>query len=165
MRNIEYNREKALKYAEKWSYSRNPKYYNFDRIGGDCTNFISQCLYEGCRVMNYTKDMGWYYIDGNNKSPSWSGVEFFHQFLVNNKGIGPYGKEEKLENMEIGDIIQLSFDGEKFSHTLMIVEMKRHLGLNGIKVASHTYDSFNKKITEYSFQKIRFVHVIGARAF
>ena len=38
------NLEKELDYAQKWALSRNPAYYNFDDIGGDCTNFVSQCL-------------------------------------------------------------------------------------------------------------------------
>ena len=33
--------------------------------------------------LNYAKDLGWYYINGNNKSPSWSGVEYLYQFLIN----------------------------------------------------------------------------------
>lgn len=51
----EYNRENAVKYAEKWAYSRNPRYYNFDSIGGDCTSFVSQCIFAGSNTMNYTK--------------------------------------------------------------------------------------------------------------
>ena len=35
-----YNRQKTIEYAKKWAYGRNNKYYNFDNIGGDCTNFI-----------------------------------------------------------------------------------------------------------------------------
>ena len=57
----EYNRENAVKYAEKWAYSRNPRYYNFDSIGGDCTSFVSQCVFAGSNTMNYTKNTGWYY--------------------------------------------------------------------------------------------------------
>ena len=34
MRERKYDRNRAVEYAEKWSYSRNPKYYNFDLIGG-----------------------------------------------------------------------------------------------------------------------------------
>ena len=64
MKEKSYNREKAIQYAEKWAYSRNPKFYNYDNIGGDCTNFISQCIYAGCKIMN-NKD--WYY---KNASPS-----------------------------------------------------------------------------------------------
>ena len=99
MRVIEYDRKKAIRYAKKWAYSRNKKYLDFENIGGDCTNFISQCIYEGSKVMNYTKDLGWYYINGNNKSPSWTGVEFLYEFLVNNKGVGPFGKEVEQEKV------------------------------------------------------------------
>ena len=55
-----YNREQAIDYAKKWAYKRNPRYYNYDPLGGDCTNFISQCVYAGSKVMNYNKVYGWY---------------------------------------------------------------------------------------------------------
>ena len=89
----EYNRKEVVEYAKKWAFSRNPKYYNFDSVGGDCTSFASQCIYAGSKKMNYTKNTGWYYINGNNKSPSWSGVEFLYKFLVNNNQVGPQAKE------------------------------------------------------------------------
>lgn len=97
MKEKEYNREKAYEYAEKWAFKRNPQYYNFDSVGGDCTSFASQCIYAGSNVMNYTKEKGWYYINGNNKSASWSGVEFLHKFLTQNKFVGSYGKEVEIE--------------------------------------------------------------------
>ena len=42
---MEYNRANAVAYAKKWAYGRNPKYYDFSDLGGDCTNFASQCIY------------------------------------------------------------------------------------------------------------------------
>ena len=42
MTTVSYNREKAVSYAEKWAFSRNPRYMSFDGIGGDCTSFVSQ---------------------------------------------------------------------------------------------------------------------------
>ena len=163
MKEIQYQREKVLQYAEKWAFLRNPNYYNFDSVGGDCTNFASQCLYAGSNTMNYTKNIGWYYINGNNKSPSWSGVEFFYKFLINNKNIGPYGKDVEQREIQLGDFVQLSFDGNKFVHTLVVVEIENPFRLSGIKIATHTFDSFNKAISEYSFEKIRFIHIEGVR--
>lgn len=154
-----YNRTEAIAYAKKWAYARNPNYYNFDKVGGDCTSFVSQCIYAGSKVMNYQKDIGWYYINGNNKSPSWSGVEYLYQFLKNNKGVGPQAIETIPSKIEIGDIAQLSFDGKQFGHTLMIVEIENKFSLNGIKIASHTFDSFGKAISEYQFEKIRWLHI------
>lgn len=81
MKNREYNRLETVKYAQKWALARNPQYYNFDAVGGDCTSFVSQCVYAGSKKMNYTPNTGWYYINGNNKSPSWSGVEYLYQFF------------------------------------------------------------------------------------
>lgn len=158
-----YDRIKAKEYAKKWAYSRNPKYYNFDSIGGDCTSFISQCLYAGSGIMNYTKNTGWYYNSVNDRSPSWSGVEFLYKFLINNKGVGPIGSKVEIDKLEVGDIVQLSFDGTGFGHTLIIVNIENALTLDNIYTASHTYDSYNRRISSYNFKDIRFIHINGVR--
>lgn len=158
----EYNRQKAVEYAEKWAYRRNPKYYNFDSLGGDCTSFISQCIYAGSGIMNYTKDIGWYYNSINDRAPAWSGVEFLHNFLINNKSVGPFGKIVTMNEVEKGDIVQLSFDGRIFAHTLIIVGIDNG---NNIFTASHTGDSYMRNISTYVFKKIRFIKIQGVRKY
>ena len=158
-----YDRKLVVEYAKKWAYFRNPKYYNFDPVGGDCTSFASQCIYEGSKVMNYDKQKGWYYINGNNKSPSWTGVEFLHNFLINNKGIGPFGEIVDIDNIELGDIAQISFDGIKFAHSLVIIQIGSIPSLDNILIAAHTFDTLNKQISGYNFKKIRFIHINGVR--
>ena len=165
MKELKYNRQKVYEYAARWALDRNPKYYNFDSVGGDCTSFASQCIFSGANVMNYSKEKGWYYINGNSKSPSWSGVEFLYNFLTQNKAVGPYGRVVTKENIQIGDIAQLSFDGNRFAHTLVIVNIEEIGNLNKIKIASHTLDNFYKAIAEYMYQKIRFVHIDGVRSY
>lgn len=162
MKEREYDRKNAIKYAKKWAFDRNPKYYNFDNVGGDCTSFVSQCIYQGCNIMNYNQN-GWFYKNGNNKSPSWSGVEFLYDFLLNNKGVGPYGIETRMNEIKLGDLIQLNFDGEKFGHSLIAVKIKSPVKLDNIFIAAHTYDSYNKPISEYNFQKVRFIHIEKVR--
>lgn len=152
-----YNREKVYEYAKKWAYSRNPQYYNYDAIGGDCTNFVSQCIFAGCNKMNYNKNDGWYYINGNNKSPSWTGVEFLYNFLIHNKGDGPSGKETTIDKLDIGDIIQLNFDGNKFSHSLIVIQNAENI--NNTLVATHTFDTFGKKVLDYNFYSYRCIHI------
>ena len=155
-----YDRNKAAEYAKKWALGRNPKYYDFDPVGGDCTNFVSQCIYAGSGVMNYNK-YGWYYINGNNKSASWSGVEYLHKFLTQNKEVGPYGKEVNMQDAEVGDVIQLSFDGKIFGHTLLIIEKN----INKILIATHTQDEYGRNISTYNFRKIRYIHINKVRYF
>ncbi len=163
MKELQYNRSEVVEYASKWAYSRNPAYYNYDLIGGDCTNFVSQCLYAGAHVMNYSKPDGWFYVNGNNKSPSWTGVQFLYNFLIKNKSVGPYGLNVNQGQVELGDIAQLSFDGINYGHTLVIVKIQNKFSFNTIYTASHTFDSYARPISTYTFQNIRFVHIVGVR--
>ena len=153
-----YDRTSAINYAKKWALSRNPKYYNFDSVGGDCTSFVSQCLFAGSKKMNYSHGNGWYYNNGYDKSPSWSGVEFLYKFLTQNKSYGPHGQELSQTEIMPGDIAQLSFDGTTFGHSLFIINVNGP-SLNNIAVATHTYDVLGKKIGEYNFLKVRFIHI------
>lgn len=157
----QYARQEAVKYAKKWAFKRNPKYYNFDSVGGDCTSFVSQCIYAGSNVMNYSKNNGWYYNNGNDKSPSWSGVEFLYKFLVTNKGKGPVGKEIVIQDIEIGDIVQLSFDGIRYGHSLIVVKINGNKSLDNILIASHTDDSYERAVASYNFRKVRFIKIRG----
>ena len=42
-----YSPSKAIAYAQKWAHSRNPNYHDYSNEGGDCANFVSQCLIAG----------------------------------------------------------------------------------------------------------------------
>jgi hypothetical protein len=53
-----YDRAAAVAYARKWALSRNPAYYDYDPLGGDCTNFASQCVLAGGGVMNLSPRSG-----------------------------------------------------------------------------------------------------------
>lgn len=151
-----YDRNKAIQYAQKWAFKRNPNYYNYDSIGGDCTNFASQCIYAGSEVMNYTKTFGWYYINANNKSPSWSGVNYLYNFLTRNfDGAGPVGKKVSKDKVQVGDLIQLAFDKSIFAHSLIITKIEG----DDIFVATHTDDSLNRNLQSYSYSDIRFVRI------
>ncbi len=162
MREKQYQREKAVEYAIKWAHGRNPKYYNFDPVGGDCTSFISQCIYAGSGVMNYDL-YGWYYKNGNNKSASWSGVEYLYDFLTKNKGAGPYGEEVTIDKIQRGDIAQLSFDGKVFAHSLFIIETSPNHNISQTLIATHTQDALRRSIDSYNFNKIRFIHITNVR--
>ena len=113
----EYNRARAVEYARRWALDRNPLFTNFAGRGGDCTNFVSQCLFAGSCRMNFTPDFGWYYINQNDRAPAWSSVEYFYDFLTGrqdfmqmNGGIGPYGIEVGSTGAIEGDVVQLADD-------------------------------------------------------
>lgn len=160
---LPYDRNAAVRYAHQWAYARNPNYYNYDKIGGDCTNFASQCLYAGTGVMNYTPTFGWYYHDANHKAPAWSGVVYFYNFMTRKEvSPGPFGIETTLENLEPGDFIQLRFNKPVFAHTPIIVAMGNPPTLENTLVAAHSYDADWRPVSTYAYQEIRFLHILGA---
>lgn len=156
---LEYNRQAAYDYAKKWAFGRNPAFYDFSAIGGDCTNFASQCIYAGARAMNYTPTFGWFYRSANDRTPSWTGVEFLYNFLVNNEGAGPFAKEVPLNELEVGDIVQLGRATGDFYHSPVVVGVRR----GNIYVAAHSYDAFNRPLSSYRYEQARGIHILGVR--
>jgi len=157
-----YNRERAVEYAHTWAFGRNPAYYNFDSAGGDCTSFASQCLYAGCGIMNYTKDVGWYYRTPADRAAAWAGVEFLKNFLAANSGPGPYGSVLPLTEAQPGDLIQLRFNGPVFGHTPFVVAVLSP-DPSGILVAAHSFDCDNRPLDSYVFDECRLLHIEGVR--
>ena len=152
----DYDRQAAVQYAHRWAYGRNPAYYDYEDLGGDCTNFASQCVFAGSRIMNFTPTFGWYYIDANQKAPAWTGVEYFWNFFTR-KGfsVGP------LEAMRPGDIVQLSFKSGSFQHSPVVVSVGAKPALDNVLVAAHSYDADNRPLSTYEFRDIRFLHITG----
>lgn len=159
LKEIGYNRKKALEYAKEWAFKRNLRYLNFEDVGGDCTNYVSQCVYAGCSVMNYTPIYGWYYKNSYDRSPSWSGVEFLFNFLVNNKSSGPFAVETDINNAQPADIIQLGNAEGQFYHNVIINKIDK----KNIFVSAHTVDSYMRPLNSYNFNKLKYIHIIGAR--
>ena len=156
---MEYNRQAAYAYARKWAFGRNPKYYDFSRIGGDCTNFASQCIYAGAGVMNFTPTFGWFYKSADDRTPSWTGVEYLYNFLVNNKETGPFAEEVPLDKLEVGDIVQLGRRTGDYYHSPVVVSVSR----GRILVAAHSYDAFNKPLSSYVYEQARGIDILGVR--
>lgn len=161
----QYDRDKAVEYAHRWAFGRNPAYFNFDGFGGDCTNFASQCIYSGSGMMNYAPVYGWFYVNSSNRTASWTGVNYLYDFLVKNTGAGPFAERVDVRDIKPGDIVQLEFDGDKvFNHSPVIVQVGNPVRLDNILVAAHTYNADNRKLTSYSWKDIRFIHIKGVRA-
>ena len=88
---IPYDRKAAVRYAHQGAFSRNPAFYDYEELGGDCTNFASQCVFAGAGVMNFTPTYGWFYRGPDDRTPSWTGVPFFYDFLTANRGAAMRG--------------------------------------------------------------------------
>lgn len=154
-----YDRRAAVLYAHRWAYGRNPAFYDYEHLGGDCTNFASQCIYAGSGVMNYTPTYGWYYISVNNRAPAWTGVDELYRFLTTNRGAGPRAVVTDLSQIRDGDIIQLQFSQKtRFDHSPVVVDAGNGTP-NSILVAAHSYDADCRPLSSYKYINIRPLHI------
>ena len=161
-----YDRVRAVTYAETWALRRNPLFLNFAGRGGDCTNFTSQCLLAGSCTMDFTPDFGWYYVSSENRAPAWTSVDYFYDFIteqpafaMENKGIGPFGREVRAREIELGDFIQLADEEGEYYHTLIITGFEP----NDILICAHTDDALNRRLSTYNYASLRFLHIDGVR--
>ncbi len=114
--------------------------------------------------MNPTETFGWYYVDVENRAPSWTGVREFYEFMcgledfpARNDRQGPYCEEITRERVEIGDVVQLSNMQGIFYHSLLVSGFE-----NGdILVCAQSNDALDRPLSTYSFAKARFLHVLG----
>ena len=79
----EYDRMGAVQYARRWALDRNPRFQDYEEWGGNCTNYISQCVNAGGVPMdpyggNVMKK--WYWYSDKNRTPSWTGAQPFFEY-------------------------------------------------------------------------------------
>ena len=162
---IFYDRVAAVEYARKWALSRNPLFADFTGGGGNCTNFVSQCLLAGCGVMDFTPTFGWYYRSIADRAPAWSGVDELYDYLTSSNDfarrmtVGPYATLVRMRReIEIGDVIQLANSAGAFYHTLIVSGFSG----NDILVCAQSDDALDRPISTYNYASLRVLHVQGA---
>ncbi|MFP7295602.1 amidase domain-containing protein [Neobacillus niacini] len=133
----QYNRLKAVQYAERWWNSYNPAYKTFEN---NCTNYISQCLHAGGAPMRGypNRGTGWW-LRNNNWSYSWTVAHSLRLYLANSKS-GLRAKEVKNpDQLLLGDVICYDFEGDgRYNHNT-IVTAKDAYGMP--LVNANTYNS------------------------
>lgn len=159
MRQLSYDRAAAVAYARRWALGRNPAFFDFQALGGDCTNFASQCIYAGAGVMNYTPVTGWFYRSAADRTASWTGVEYLYAFLTGNRSVGPYARVVGQRDALPGDIVQLGTREGVFYHSPVITAVSPQL-----LVAAHTFDALDRPLSSYSYAAARFLHIEGVRS-
>lgn len=161
-----YDAARAVEYARRWALSRNPLFVDFTGRGGNCTNFVSQCVLAGSCVMNRTPDYGWYYESDADRAPAWSGVTYFFAFMTGapefaarNGGIGPYAMEVPRRMAQVGDAVQYANEEGDWYHTVIISKIE-----NGeIYVCAQSDNALDRPLSSYTFASARFLHFLGVR--
>lgn len=170
-----YDREAAVRYAEQWvgdiQELRNEEWQNFEMYGGDCNNFVSQCLFEAGVPMDIQGNAQWkWYGDTINAAntasgrvPSWSGVGPFYDYCRLNEGYGLSAQVDMdFREAEPGDIIQFGVLG-RWMHSVIITEVIRNQAGNPIDflVAAHSADRKKYPASAYYFPTARLIKIAG----
>lgn len=150
-RQNKYLRNSAVNYALTYGLNPNPNYRYFKLIddnGGDCSNFISQCLLAGGATMEFNTSRPWWYRHGitiskDTWSLCWATAHSLYYYLrVNAEKNSPYTKgieAKSAENLEPGDLIFLQDEKERIFHSCIVTS----LFMGEILVTQHTYDAVN----------------------
>ena len=166
---IKYNREEATKYATKWALSRNPAYKDYEKWGGDCTNYVSQCVHAGGIPFDHEGNnilKQWYWYSDMNRTPTWTAAEPFYKYITKNntkdtQNFGIYAVEVSYNELQIGDIVQLIYENDLAYHNMIITDVILDGGyLIDYLVCQHPYDLYNFPLSQKQGEK-RYINIIG----
>lgn len=163
-----YSREEAVSYAQKWALGRNPAYMDYEEWGGDCTNYISQCIKAGkIPLDNIGNDImkKWYWYSDFERTPSWTAAEAFYQYIIGNNTentdkFGIYTRIANYDELELGDLVQLVYDGRAY-HTMIVTKIiLEGEYLLDYLICQHTYDLLNYPLSLKEGER-RYIKILG----
>ena len=149
--NTAYNGSDAASYAKQYANGYNPAYPVF---GADCTNFVSQCVYDGGMPMLVGgTDAHWYIYNEDERSPSWAGADYFMRHWTKVRSSGYYGRAREVliyskdyilqnrntvgNSIAVGDVV-LYLDGvDSKAYHANIISTKYSMGSPMVFYCSH----------------------------
>lgn len=147
-----YSRINAVNYAVTYALSPNPSYRYFPIInnnGGDCANFLSQCLKAGGAPMSFNASNYWWYkhSGSNTKNDTWSvswAVAHSLYWLLKVNGaknlVGPKGFEvNNAGSLQIGDLIFYEDANGAIFHSAIVTSMANGYPL----ISQHSFEALN----------------------
>ncbi len=185
--NSEYNRDKVYNWAHSHWNNYSKEYLNFGDEkwkGGDCTNFVSQCLRAGGAANDRSGDFQWYYDKTGTAATShdtyswtWSTSRGLNNILIGNyknNEFGPKATQKVImgddqfdssigEYVVPGDLIQYHWKNKSaITHAAVIVGMIYNSSKSRYEpvIAEHTEDSWFTPWTNNAY-KTYFVHITG----
>ena len=106
-----YDANSAISYADKYWSNYNSNYSNYNSIGGDCANFVSQCLVAGGMQMTN----GWYWYSYSNRSASWASCPYMYEYF-NSAGYQIIENPSDSQIIEGNPVLYYSSSKGRWSH-------------------------------------------------
>jgi len=114
-------------------------YGEFNSVGGDCMNFVSQTL--AARGIPQTAD--WYFTSKSDYSSAWIYTPSFDNYLAANPSLGFTRLSiEERDQAEVGDLVLFSWSGVGSpDHIQVISDIRVVDGVTKILMVGHNLDS------------------------
>lgn len=143
---------------------RNPEWADFSSSGGNCQNYVSQCLLAGGIPVDPYGDAVWTYGSGEyQRSTSWAGVISFLRYARNNTGFGLVSlPDAPYYSGQPGDLIQMGTE-ESWHHVVIIRDVVTDEAGNPIDylINSNTNDMSSYPASLYGYPVFSLTRVIG----
>lgn len=170
---ISYDRQAAVEYAQTWALDRNEEWADYSMNGGNCQNFVSQCLLAGGIPMDTQGESVWkWYGDTPNNLPnmqgrsaSWSGVDEFLNYARENEGSGLAAiVDASYDTGEVGDVLIVGYGEEELYHAVMITDVVTDENGNVIDylVCSNTANQKDYPISAYGYTYQVLIKILGS---
>lgn len=143
-----YSRAAAVEYATKYALKPNPnyKYFSLSNTGGDCSNFLSQCLGAGGGIMS----SDWWYrhysppnTNYDTWAVSWAVAHSLYWYLKRNSGTNTSSikgiEVSNVDLLELGDLIFYEDSGGRIFHSAIVTYKSNY----EVLISQHSYEALN----------------------
>lgn len=166
-----YDRSASISYAHQWVQVRNDQWEDYGIYGGNCQNYVSQCLYAGGIPMDTQGAYLWKWYSetpdntarASGRSSSWSSVESFREYAAGNTGYGLVAwVGASYYSGEAGDVLQLG-PSDDWRHTVIIVDVIQDDSGQTLDylVNSNTADLINYPAGAYTYTHQSLIKIYG----
>jgi hypothetical protein len=129
------DREMQYAFAHWNAPTYNTAYYNFDAVGGDCQNFVSQSLL----AAGLAKTSSWYYSSASDHSSSWGYAPAFDA-LAPSLGFTRLASDQRAQ-LQVGDLAYFDWNHNDVPDHVMIVSAVSTVdGATTVKLVGHNLD-------------------------
>lgn len=157
-----YSRNAAVNYALTYGANPNPAYRYFKEyqmLGGDCTNFISQCLHAGGAPFDYNFKIQWWYNSSSSWSYAWTIAHSLYWYLrekyrLNSPGLK--GQEvSDISLLQLGDLIMYESYRGVIYHSAIITSFVN----SAPRITQHTPELVNISYIKPKAKKMHFIKI------
>jgi hypothetical protein len=166
-----YNNDRAVRYALTYALKPNPEFRFFpghDDGGGDCTNFMSQCIKAGGAPMAFGSSPWWYRMNGLSQKDdrwavSWAVAHSLYWTLKTRSKSRLSGLKARevqdMQQLELGDIIQYEDKNGIIYHSAMVTAFANDKGMRVPLITQHSKNAINISYYKEKAKKMHFMKI------